>query len=433
MNQDSRTQPAAQENEHFRPFTQPRGRKIQQLVREFAAVHSVVLECVPKVDQKRLLTAPVKHVPAGAKLLRTEAKRGGVLCVFGIFHSMQQFVQISKSLLHPFDEFMNVPDILLICMYNILTMGPVQISKLRLKKILEWKRLGQSLEQSEKELHSKIPAHLKNLVKDKKFLMLQKLANDMDWPDKSIHEEMMHGFRLVGKGTKSGVFKAETKHASLSEEELLKKAKFIRPMVLGRVANSEKPEWLEDLQTITRNEADDKHWLEGPLTYEGVCRELGDEWIPVQRFAVKQKNKLRPIDNFAENLVNEAWEAPEKLDLHALDQLTWIIALLCKWSLGKGFLDIPLKDGSRLEGKIHRDWNAENLKCLISTIDLKDAYKQFGIHARDRAKAVVTLEEQLRFRYGPLCDELPPLLELALLSTTSTEYLAWFGRLVLQL
>ena len=390
--QDYKDHPVEQDSEHFRPFSQPKGRKIQQLVREFAAVHSLVLDVVPKVNQKRLLTHPVKHVPAGAKLLRTEAKRGGVLCIFGIFHSMQQFVGISKSLLHPFDEFVNVPDILLTCMFNILRLGPVQICKSRLKTILEWKRLGQSLEQNEKELHKQIPKHLKVLMRDKKFLMLQKLASDMDWPDKSLHEEMINGFRLVGKGTKSGVFKAETKHASLSEEDLLKKAKFIRPMVLGRISNSEQPEWMSDLQTITRSEADDKGWLEGPKTYEEVCNEMGDDWIPVQRFAVKQKNKLRPIDNFAENRVNDAWEAPEKLDLHALDQLTWIIGLLCKWSLGNGTLDIPLKDGSRLTGKVHHEWNDKNMKCVISTIDLKDAYKQFGIHEKDRAKAVVTLK-----------------------------------------
>ena len=193
---------------------------------------------MPAVDSKRLLTAPLQHIPKGAKLLRTEAKRGGVFCIFGIFHSMQQFVQISRNLKHPFDEFVNVPDILLICMYKILTMGPVQVSKHRLDTILKWKQLRQSLKGQEAKLHERIPERLAQLMTGKQFLMLQKLAEDIGWPDTSIHEEMLRGFRLVGKGSVSGVFKPEVKHAVLSEKELVQKAKYIRPMIIGRVINA---------------------------------------------------------------------------------------------------------------------------------------------------------------------------------------------------
>eukprot|EP00435_Cladocopium_sp_Y103_P070955 s1184_g36.t1 len=121
---------------------------------------------------------------------------------------------------------------------------------------------------------------------------------------------------------------------------------------------------------------------------------VGEPWIPVQRFAVKQKHKLRPIDNFAENRVNEAWECPEKIDLHALDQLTWLISILCKASYHNGHVDIPLKNGNRLRGRVHEEWSDVGLKCLITTVDLKDAYKQFGIHSSDRSKAVVSLKHE---------------------------------------
>lgn len=303
-------------------------------------------------------------------------------------------MQASKCLSHPFDEYMNVPDILLECMFEVLTKGPVEITKHRLQKLVERRRVRAELECSERALHARVPEHLKHLVKDKQFLLLQKLAQDIEWPDRQIHSEMVQGFRLVGAGTKSGVFKPEVKHATMTEEQLVKRAKYLRPLILGRIASSEPPDYLAELHEITKSEAGDKRWLEGPYTADQVGEIIGKDWLPVQRFAVKQKNKLRPIDNFAENKVNDAWECPEKIDLHALDQLTWIISILCKASMTSGAVEVPLKGGKVLSGKMHGDWNMTNLACELCTLDLKDAYKQFGIHAKDRPKSVVSLKSE---------------------------------------
>ena len=120
--------------------------------------------------------------------------------------------------------------------------------------------------------------------------------------------------------------------------------------------------------------------------------EFGDDWLPVTRFAVRQKSKLRPIDNFAENHCNQAWGQAEKLDLHALDQLVWLLALLHKVAADRGCFEVPLKNGGRLRGRVHETWTPEKLETLISTIDLQDAYKQLGIHRADRARAVAALK-----------------------------------------
>ena len=380
----------------YRPFYQPRGRKVPQLINEYVAVHTLMLPEVPPVNNKRLLQTPLLHIPAGAKLLRSEANRGrdgdNVMCVFGIFHSCQQFVQASRSLTHPFDEFMNVPDALLQCMFDLLTLGPVAISKMRLQKLQTWRQMRLELESEEKTLHERIPEHLQGLVSDKQFLLINKLANGIGWPDTALHKEMVEGFRLVGPGSKSGVFKTDVKPAILSEEQLMKRAKFIRPLILGKIANARAPDYLEELHSITCGEAGEKKWLEGPMTPAQVSESVGANWLPVQRFAVKQKNKLRPIDNFAENHVNEAWECPEKIDLHALDQLAWAISIISRAAADRGHVEVPMKDGNRLTGKLHDDWNHDNIKCLVSTVDLKDAYKQFGIHREDRCKAVVSMK-----------------------------------------
>lgn len=110
-----------------------------------------------------------------------------------------------------------------------------------------------------------------------------------------------------------------------------------------------------------------------------------------KRFAAKQKDKLRPIDNFARNRVNEAWTNVEKLDLHAIDNLVWALSLVYKCAFGKGSVDFSLKDGARMTGKLHEEWALSALQCQLITFDLKDAYKQMGIHESDRRRSVVTL------------------------------------------
>eukprot|EP00435_Cladocopium_sp_Y103_P058987 s612_g21.t1 len=380
---------------HFRAHFQPRGRKVKQLVPEFRQVVTILLPAVPQVDGKKLLQTSIDRIPAGSKLLRTEAKEGGILCVVGMYHSYQQFVHASRLLLHPFDTFMSLPDILLKCMFEVMTMGPVGIAKLRLDKLKQWRRRREELGSAESELHLQVPEHIKLLAKDKQFLLLEQLANDIGWPDVELHQEMRQGFKFVGKGTPSNIFKPEVKAASLSEQELMQQSKFLRPLILGKVRNAGLPEYGKELNDITRDEAEVKGWLKGLLDGQALESEVGSQWIPVERFAVKQRSKLRPIDNFATNKVNLTWTSTEKLDLHALDQLAWLVSVFYKCVVEKGSVDVPLSDGQRLQGAVHNDWKKCSSKCLLTTLDLKDAYKQLGVHKSDRNKAVVTLKSDM--------------------------------------
>eukprot|EP00435_Cladocopium_sp_Y103_P026443 s3298_g6.t1 len=286
---------------------------------------------------------------------------------------------------------MNLPDILLKCMFEIMTIGPVGIAKMRLDKLKQWRQQRDDLSGDEHRLHMQIPEHMKTLVRDKQFLLLEQLATDISWPDVELHKELRQGFKLVGHGTPSNVFKSDEKKAPLSEQDLMQQSKYIRPLILGKVRNAGLPEYGKELNDITRDEAEAKGWLKGPLDEQTLVSEVGEHWLPVERFAVRQRNKLRPIDNFSSNKVNQAWTNPEKLDLHALDQLAWLVSVFYKCVVDKGVVDLTLSDGQRLCGNVHSEWKVNNSKCLLTTLDLKDAYKQLGIHGSDRNKAVVTL------------------------------------------
>ena len=223
--------------------------------------------------------------------------------------------------------------------------------------------------------------------------MLRTLARKIGWPDTHVHDELVEGFKIVGQGARSNVFKPEEKAARISVDELTRKTRFLRPAILGRIGSQDPPEYMDDLPS---------RW---PKTVADVQEEFGENWLPVTRFAVRQKNKLRPIDNFAENCCNEAWAQPEKLDLRNLDQMVWLLSLLVKWSFGEGRVEVLLKDGTKITGKMSAESTWDALQCLVTTIDLEDAYKQLGLHGSDRGRAVVALKGS----EGPVRHEHPAL------------------------
>ena len=75
------------------------------------------------------------------------------------------------------------------------------------------------------------------------------------------------------------------------------------------------------LYDITLKEDEEKGWLDGPFDPDQVSSMVGGQSVPVRRFGVWQKGKLRPIDDFKENRVNKAFTCGDKIDLHAMDHL----------------------------------------------------------------------------------------------------------------
>eukprot|EP00435_Cladocopium_sp_Y103_P040896 s948_g11.t1 len=221
---------------NLHPQQQFKGRTVPQIVSEFAAVRTLVSNSTPMVDGKKLLLQAWQGLPVGAKLLKTEAKRGDAkLYVFGIFCGMQSFVNVAKQL-----------------------------------------------------------------------LLLEKLANHIDWLDTNIHAELREGFRLTGYAKPLGVFKTEVR-LSFGKEQLMQDAKFLKLMLLGKVQSPPShDEHADELYQITLKEAQEKGWLEGPFSVEQVDASF-QRWLPVRRFSVYQRGKVRPIDDMKENFLNQLW------------------------------------------------------------------------------------------------------------------------------
>ena len=383
---------------------QLRGRKCPPLVPEYKLVLRLFADAIPQVDSKRRLLQPFQNAPKGSKLLSSTkvGKLGGpdvvgkFLVVIGVYHSKTEFADRAIKCTHPIDQMFGLDDALLKCIFSNLVQGPAAIAQKRVDFFRKWTSRANELSKLELRLRKGLDADVARVLKGKRILLLQEIAESFNWPDVHVFTELKEGFEIVGDAPHSGVFSHEFRPRVISAERLKESFKFLKPALLGKVKSHELGENASELWEKTCAEAD-AGLLEGPLEEEEVNRRFGESWVPVRRFGVIQSSmgvrKLRPIDDFSENKINQAFGYADKLDLRALDELVGTIRIWTVAVKGTGVLDWKLSDGTHLQGRVHPVWR-EGTDWLpsLTTLDLKQAYKQFPISAACRALGVIALK-----------------------------------------
>ena len=152
------------------PFIQAGGRSNPQVVSEFLTVLTLNLQSVPPVNDKRQLVNGLHNVPAGSRLLRSEANKGGFLCVFRVYRSMQQFIECARQLWHPFDELRNLPDRLIASIFNNITSSPHELAKQRWEFMRRWTLRARELQTDENNLHMSMPEHVRAVLRETDFV-----------------------------------------------------------------------------------------------------------------------------------------------------------------------------------------------------------------------------------------------------------------------
>lgn len=198
------------------------------------------------------------NIPQGCKLLRAEANKGGFLCVFGIYRTMQDFVEVAKILWHPFDELKNLPDNLICAIFDNLTMSPYQLAKKRCSFMSKWTTRAKELKQQEDSLHLKMPPHVRAVLAGKRILLMQEMAEAISWPDRRVFDELQSGFKLVGTMDRTEIFKPHPNLAMMSERELENSMKFLKPAILGKLNQVSDTDMQKELLKITDEEAGEK-------------------------------------------------------------------------------------------------------------------------------------------------------------------------------
>ena len=171
--------------------------------------------------------------------------------------------------------------------------------------------------------------------------------------DLNLVEDIKRGFDLTGSLPRSGVFSHKFRPASMTCKDLRKVSDLGREALLGTVQSAGDSEIDRGLFEATVKEVE-KGFIEGPV---------GRESLPAgstltKRFPVKEKNKVRPIDDYKASLVNYAVTQTEGVTIHTIDHIAamtawWMrsgaltpeVALVAKcWDLSDAYKQVPLSD-----------------------------------------------------------------------------------------
>ena len=129
-------------------------------------------------------------------------------------------------------------------------------------------------------------------------------------------DDIKKSFDLTGALPRSGVFNRKFRPASMTCEDPRKVSNLSRYVLLESVQCSGDKEADLSLFAATMKEVE-KRFIKGPIDKD----ELRAGSTLTKRFPVKQKNKVRPIDDYKASLVNFAIAQNEGVTLHTIDHI----------------------------------------------------------------------------------------------------------------
>eukprot|EP00438_Fugacium_kawagutii_P016271 Skav232599 [mRNA] locus=scaffold2282:11506:13323:+ [translate_table: standard] len=225
------------------------------------------------------------------------------------------------------------------------------------------------LKDREEHLRSSMSQRRNAVLKDKKLALFEKLISEPNHQDVNLIEDLTIAFDLTGELPKSGVFDRHFRLAKISCDNLRTYAKVSRDSILKTVSSSGEEELGRGLWEATLKEVS-KGFLEGPVELES----MPSDSLLTKRFPVRQKNKIRPIDDYKANMVNQSVTQIEGVTIHTIDHTASMVAY---W----------LRASSALPGRS---------QLVAKCWDLSDAYKQIPLsdeaYQRDAFLAVYCLD-----------------------------------------
>jgi hypothetical protein len=389
---------------------QHRGRKQPALIPEYLETREVLSTRIElaaaKLDNNKLVQE-WQAVPAGSKLPRTEVTRGDagsatspvntdtekskVRSFWGVYRTPLQFLDWAKQLKHPRAGSSGLDDVLIKAVFSILTEGCAAIAAKRAKVFSHWLRRAVALADDEKALHASMNPEVSKILKRKRLLLFQEMAQEAGCQDVNLLSDVSNGFMLTGLAKDTRTFNSRIRLPAMSEEALGSASRWTRRAIIGSTRSSGDHQL--DVQLFDETVADrDKGWLDGPYSEAQLTDMLGHDWVASRRFGISQSGKLRAIDDMSESFVNSSYGSLESVNLGGIDEVA---------SLSKLFLDMvdddrvvtaTLGTGEVLNGKLHPSLSLEQARNIEGrTLDLKSAYKQLAISPNSAKHAVMSV------------------------------------------
>ena len=125
-----------------------------------------------------------------------------------------------------------------------------------------------------------------------------------------------------------------------------------------------------------------------PLSWDDTDPRHGGTWVPSRRFGVVQNDKIRPVDDLSESLINSTVTETEKITLEGLDEICCLARFFAGATTdGVRTYKLPTEDGTVFSGELHADCHGGQARRV--QLDLKSAYKQLACHPDDRWASVI--------------------------------------------
>ena len=298
-------QPDAHEAGRIALGALPRGTKVKPLVAEFGHFEAAVAP----LQQTNLVEQFLESLPKGSKVTSRQLwKRGALrvvekchflggsqesnveemveLCWIGIPSEPKEFVQRAIAAGHPRGLDIHVDDSMKSVIQMNLVDPPFLLAKKRVEFFKKWTARAKELHKAEDELRSQMPEHVRQVLGQKRLVLLGEMLRDLGYPDEKLVEDIAGGFRLSGYMTNSKVFIARSKRPAMSISTLRK---------LGKTFNKVNSESLEkrqetELEVATWQETQAE--IERGWVFLDESNDMNDKFVG-RRFGIRQWGCMR--------------------------------------------------------------------------------------------------------------------------------------------
>ena len=161
--------------------------------------------------------------------------------VIGVYRTPEQFVAEAAGLGHPSQLSTLLPAEILTAVRKIHRVGEATVAMERTATLRRWMSMAVELEPTEKSLKSSLPAFRKAVLQPKRLALFRALLQEVGHEDTELVNEILQGFSLTGKLSRSNVFVQRFRPAEQSEAQLRAGAKRLREGLLATVKVSEDP------------------------------------------------------------------------------------------------------------------------------------------------------------------------------------------------
>ena len=289
----------------------------------------------------------------------------------------EEFVGMACGCKHPIDMGPLVPDELVDCIVQLVSMSFEETLSFWAKRVLELQKIVEESERAELQAKEVMQAGVRGIIAKKNLVAWHRLLEDVKYEDAKLIEEVSRGFSLTGVPEPSGVYPEQGSPPLISSLHLEKELMHRNLALLAKIRPSDDREADIKLWEMTLEEIN-QGWLSGPFgSLDDLYHHVGKETVLSRRFPLRQGEKIRAIDDYSESGVNLAAGCSEKVVLHDADMVASLIRVF--QGIGSGVItELTKSTGEGKSLSVHRDWKS-GVELWGCTLDLSHAYKQLAV------------------------------------------------------